>query len=207
MRTVELLIDEEQKDFGVEAISLVKFPAIEENFVYFNKDQKLTLAKVDEDKRKAVMTSPRDLALALATDKVQAVARNHPHAIVIGGDQLVSLENDVLGKPGTTENAIEQLLRMSGNPHDLITAIAVVHNGEISTHVDETRLWMRSLDRASAERYVLADQPLDCAGAYKIESLGIALFEKIESQDHTAITGLPLIAITRLLSEHGIAIP
>ena len=162
---------------------------------------------VDEDVRKAAMTSPRELALTLASDKARAVGQNYPDAIVIGGDQLVSFEGEVLGKPGTTENAVEQLLRMSGKPHDLITAIAILHKGEIRTHVDETRLWMRPLDRESAERYVLADHPVDCAGAYKIESLGIALFEKIESHDHTAITGLPLMAITRLLREQGITIP
>ena len=162
---------------------------------------------VDEGEWKAVVTSPRALALKLATKKAEAVAQSHLGSIVIGGDQLVSFESEVLGKPGTADNAVEQLLRLCGKPHDLITAVVVLHEGRLTTHVDETRLWMRAIDRESAERYVDVDRPLDCAGAYKIESLGIALFEKIESQDHTAITGLPLLAITRLLRERGIAVP
>jgi septum formation protein len=135
------------------------------------------------------------------------VASTQPDAVVIGGDQLVSFQNRILGKPLTQDKAIEQLLMLAGEPHDLITAVAVCHQGTCQTHIDETRLWMRPLDQKAMTRYVLMDQPLDCAGAYKIESLGIALFERIETQDHTAITGLPLLAITHMLNAVGIPIP
>jgi septum formation protein len=162
---------------------------------------------VDEDAFKSQNQSPRELAQRLAIDKAQAVARKHPEAVVIGGDQLVSFEGEILGKPQTEESAIEQLAKLAGHPHDLITAVAVCHQGACETHLDETRLWMRPLDREAIERYVLADRPLDCAGSYKIESLGITLFERIETQDHTAITGLPLLAITRLLNVAGIPVP
>ena len=162
---------------------------------------------VDEEASKSLGLSPRELAAKLAVQKAEAVAREHRDAIVIGGDQLVSFQGEILGKPVTRDKAVEQLVCLSGHRHDLITAVAVCHRGTVETHVDETRLWMRAIDRAAAERYVLADEPLDCAGAYKIESLGIALFERIESQDHTAITGLPLLAIAKFLNERGIAVP
>jgi septum formation protein len=162
---------------------------------------------VDEDAFKAQNFSPRELALRLAIEKARAVAQIHPDAVVIGGDQLVSFQDQILGKPRTEENAIEQLSKLAGHPHDLITAVAVCHQGACETHVDETRLWMRPLDREALERYVRTDRPLDCAGSYKIESLGIALFERIETQDHTAITGLPLLAITRLLCAFGMVVP
>lgn len=163
--------------------------------------------KVDEDAFKEKEHRPRELALTLAIEKAEAVARAHPEAVVIGGDQLVSFEGEILGKPGTPEKAARQLLRLRGRRHDLITAIAICHRGNRQTHVDETRLWMRAFDRETAERYVRSDEPSDCAGAYKIESLGIALFDRIESEDHTAITGLPLLAITRMLNASGIPVP
>ena len=162
---------------------------------------------VDEDAAKSLGLAPRELAERLAIRKAEAISCDHPDAIVIGGDQLVSFENEILGKPHTVENAIEQLLRLSGRPHDLITAVAVGHRGSTVTHIDQTRLWMRPIDREAARRYVLADDPLDCAGAYKIESLGIALFARIETEDHTAITGLPLLAVSRILNDLGIVIP
>jgi 7-methyl-GTP pyrophosphatase len=162
---------------------------------------------VNEESLKSVVQNPRELALRLAVEKAKAIARNHPRAVVIGGDQLVFFRGDVLGKPLTRENAVQQLMRLAGQQHALITAVAVCHRGHCQTHVDETRLWMRPIDRETAVRYVLSDQPLDCAGSYKIESLGISLFDRIETQDHTAITGLPLLAITKLLNSVGIAIP
>ena len=109
---------------------------------------------------------------------------------------------------GTLEfGAIDQLLHMSGRSHRLITAMTLCHAGQVWQHTDITTLHMRSLDRAAIERYVAADQPLDCAGAYKLEAQGIALFERIESADHSAITGLPLIALVSRLRELGVAIP
>lgn len=162
---------------------------------------------VDEDAFKKTLQSPRDLALRLAVEKAQAIAKDHPDAVVLGGDQLVSFQGEILGKPGTSERAVEQLLRLAGQEHTLITAVAACHQGTCLTHIDETRLTMRPIDRETAERYIAADRPLDCAGAYKIESLGIALFDRIETEDHTAITGLPLVTIARWLNTLGIPVP
>ena len=120
---------------------------------------------------------------------------------------MVALEGRIFGKPGTFEHALDQLAAMAGRTHDLITALAVWHEGRMYRHTDVTTLHMRVLDREAITRYVAADCPLDCAGSYKLEERGIILFERIETEDHTAITGLPLIALTTILSEVGYVIP
>ena len=150
---------------------------------------------------------PRERAESLAVAKAEAVASRFPGAVVIGGDQVASLDGAVLGKPGTAEVAREQLARLSGRSHRLFTAIALHVRGRMPVHVDITTLTMRPLDPGEIARYVEADSPLDCAGSYRIESLGIALFESIESADQTAIVGMPLIALARMLREAGFPVP
>lgn len=163
---------------------------------------------VDEDAFKSVGLSPRELAERLAIAKTEAVAAREPTAVVIGGDQVPAIGGGFLDKPETRERAIAQLERLGGRTHELITAIAVAEGGRVRhRHTDVTRLTMRSLSLAEIERYLDADQPWDCAGAYRIEARGIALFERIESDDHTAIQGLPMIALCSILRESGFALP
>jgi septum formation protein len=163
--------------------------------------------RVDEDSLKQPDLAPRVLAEMLAEAKAQSIADAFPNAVVIGSDQVACCEGMILGKPGTAERAIEQLLGMAGRTHELITAMVVVHRGTVQRHTDVTRLHMRRLTRDAIARYVAADCPLDCAGSYKLESRGIVLFEQIESADHSAITGLPLMALTSILRELSFAIP
>jgi septum formation protein len=162
---------------------------------------------VDEDAVKAEGLAPRALAERLAYEKAAAVAEERPHAIVIGGDQLVELDGRVLGKPGNRARALDQLTMLSGRTHTLITAIAVIAGPRIERHTDVTRLTMRPLDRGALSRYVDADRPIDCAGAYKLESRGIVLIERIESDDHSAVTGVPIMALVRILSALGVQLP
>ena len=164
---------------------------------------------VDEDPLKHQGLSPRELAERLAIAKADAVARLEPdpRSIVMGSDQLVAFEGRVLGKPGSVERAVEQLLSLAGRDHELITAMAVIQGTRVLQHTDVARLHMRPLSRDEIERYVLADQPIDCAGSYKLEARGIALFDQIISDDHSAITGLPLMALTTILRDLGVAIP
>lgn len=162
---------------------------------------------VDEWAFKARGLDPVALAEALARAKAGAVAVAEPVAVVIGGDQLVAFEGGVLGKPGTAEAAVGQLLAMAGREHQLVTAVAVADGGGVEVVTDVARLRLRPLTVDEAERYVAADRPLDCAGGYRIESLGIALFDRIESEDQTAIVGMPLIAVARLLRARGFAVP
>jgi septum formation protein len=163
--------------------------------------------QVDEEPYKNSGASPDSIASVLAIAKAESLAGLRPHAAIIGSDQVVDCDGEVIGKPGSIEAAIEQLERLSGREHRLITAVAVWCGYHTQLHVDSTLLVMRELSRSEIERYVERDQPLDCAGAYKIESLGITLFDAIESSDQTAIVGLPLIATTRMLRQLGRDLP
>lgn len=165
----------------------------------------------DEDALKDPRLAPQALAEFLAEAKAASIAEQQPQAVVIGSDQLAAVEVDgrwtILGKPGTAAKAVDQLALLSGRTHVLITAMVVARGPERWRHTDITRLTMRGLDRLAVERYVAADQPLDCAGAYKLECRGITLFDAIDSADASAITGLPLLTLTRILAGLGYAIP
>lgn len=162
--------------------------------------------RCDEEALKDPALPPRLLAQLLAREKALSV--HEADAFVLGSDQLVETDGEILGKPGSRERAVAQLVRLSGRVHRLVTAFALVTpDGAIDEHVDVHTLHMRSLSRVELERYVAADLPLDCAGSYKIERGGIALFERIEGDDFTAITGLPLIALSTRLRRHGFALP
>ena len=162
---------------------------------------------VDEIGLQGAGLPPVELARELARAKARAGAAACPGAVVIGSDQVCALDDEVLSKPGSAERAVDQLLRLQGRAHELLTAVCVCHPGGEEEFLDRTVLHMRALDRAALSRYVDADQPLDCAGAYKLEAGGIALFEQIESDDHSAVTGLPLMTLIAVLTRLGLAIP
>ncbi len=162
---------------------------------------------VDEDAVKRTLREPAAVVAELARQKAAAVAARRPDAIVIGSDQCACLDGTVLDKPGTVPVAQAQLARLSGRTHELHTAVAIVHPRGRVEFVDVTRLTLRTLSPAEIERYVTAEQPLDCAGSYKIEGLGITLFERIDGGDQTAIQGLPLIRLCAELRALGLVLP
>ncbi len=152
--------------------------------------------------------TPEDLVSRLAVAKAEAGGDGDPDTVVIGSDQVANLGGRPLGKPGTAATALDQLEAMAGREIVYSTAVAVHRAGhECLVHVDTSRVRLRRLERREIERYVAAEQPLDCAGALKLEGLGISLCEAIETRDPTALIGLPLIATAQLLRAHGIAIP
>lgn len=163
----------------------------------------------DEDTYKKDMSepaaTPESFAETLAYLKAESL--KSPDRVVIGGDQLVAHRGQILGKPHTREVAIEQLLSLQGSEHQLVTAMCVFDGERFSRHLDITRLTMKALTRSQVERYLDLDVPYDCAGSYKIEQHGMMLFEKIESDDFSAIQGLPLLALSRILNESGFSIP
>lgn len=162
----------------------------------------------DEEALKRAGEEPGVLALRLALAKAESLQAAAPDAFILGGDQLVDFEGEVLGKPHTAESAVRQLLRMQGKTHRLLTAFALLcPNGERVTHLDTHALTLRALREDEAQRYVALDRPLDCAGSYKIEAAGIALCERIVGEDFSAITGLPLMALARVLRERGFQLP
>jgi septum formation protein len=150
--------------------------------------------------------TPHDLALRLALEKAHAVAARHPTAWVIGSDQVADLAGQAIGKPGNHERAVQQLLQMSGQGVVFQTAVAVVHkaSGFAATDIAPVRVRFRKLSVAEIERYLRAEEPYDCAGSAKSEGLGIALLEAIESDDPTALIGLPLIRTCTLLRRAGL---
>jgi septum formation protein len=156
----------------------------------------------------------RDLVVRLARLKAQAVGEHHPEAWVIGSDQVALLANAsqhdlILGKPGTAAKCIEQLQACSGRVLDFVTAVAVVHRRQAALveFVDTTRVTYRTLDTPAIERYVARESPLDCAGGFKSEALGITLCESIESNDPTGLIGLPLIRLCAVLRDAGFDLP
>lgn len=152
--------------------------------------------------------APGDLARRLAGLKAAAIAATEPGAWVIGSDQVAAFDDRILGKPGDHATAITQLQAMSGREVRFLTAVALAcGDAEPMLHVDTTRVRFRSLSGGEIERYVAAEQPFDCAGSFKSEGLGIALFDAIDSQDPTALVGLPLIATAGLLRRAGFALP
>ena len=158
----------------------------------------------------ALPGEPADaMALRLARLKAEAVAVRQPGSIVIGSDQVAVRGQDILGKPGTVERCTEQLLQSSGREVVFLTAVHVVdgRNGRSDSHLDRTVVCFRTLTPDEIARYIAADHPLDCAGGFKAESLGIALFDRIESNDPTALTGLPMIWVSAALRRAGILVP
>lgn len=149
--------------------------------------------------------NPRETALRLARDKAVAVAVHFANAVVIGSDQTVDLNGATLGKPLTHEAALAQLQALQGRTAIFHSALAVVGPGA-AVQVDSvsTTVTFRTLSVAQLETYLRADLPYDCAGSAKIESLGIALIERVDSDDPTALIGLPLIRLTSMLAAAGI---
>ncbi len=152
--------------------------------------------------------APEALARRLALAKAWAVAGHHPQAAVIGSDQVADLDGEPLGKPGTHERAVEQLRRMRGRTLVFHTAVAVVcaSTGFEQLELAPVRVQFRPLADAEIEAYLRAEQPYDCAGSAKSEGLGIALLDAIDSDDPTALVGLPLIRTARLLRAAGVAL-
>ncbi len=158
------------------------------------------------DETPAPGEAPAALAHRLALAKANAVAARHPEAWVIGSDQVADLAGEPLGKPGTHERAVHQLERMRGQNVVFQTAVAVVHqaSGFAACDLAQVQVRFRHLDSAEIEAYLHAEQPYDCAGSAKSEGLGIALLEAIDSDDPTALIGLPLIRTCRLLRAAGL---
>ena len=160
--------------------------------------------EVDETPRSD--EAPASLAVRLALEKARAVAHNWPSAVVIGADQVADLDGQSLGKPGNHARATKQLRQMRGKTVVFQTAVAVVclDTGFEQGSLAAVRVKFRDLSDGEIENYLVAEQPYDCAGSAKSEGLGIALLESIDSDDPTALIGLPLIRTCTLLRAAGI---
>lgn len=151
--------------------------------------------------------TPAEAVMRLAHGKAAAVLARYPEAVVIGSDQLAVRGDEILGKPGTPDRAIEQLTRSAGRQVEFLTGVCLLSGaqpGEAEEHMDITRVVFRPLTPDEIRNYVEWDKPLDCAGGFRAEGLGIALFERIDSQDPTGLIGLPLIWLAQALRRLGL---
>ena len=162
---------------------------------------------IDEDQLKR--TGPKDLfdlTRYLAEKKASSLCAEYPEDVILGSDQLVEFEGERLDKPLSAANAEAQLKRMSGKSHKLITSLCIRLREKTLLFTDVTTIQFKVLNDAVIKHYVKLDNPIDCAGAYKIEKGGLALIEKINSQDPSAIQGLPLMSLINGLEQCGLNI-
>lgn len=172
-----------------------------------------TTARPDTDETSLAGEAPPQTAERLALAKARAVAAAHPDSLIIGSDQVAWAPTaegfEIFHKPGTAARAIAQLQRMRGNSIHFHTAVSLLNTQSGQHHLASvhTEARLRNLTDDEIERYVEREQPLDCAGAAKVESLGIALLEYVRDDDPTALIGLPLIALSKMLRAEGVALP
>lgn len=171
--------------------------------------QRFTVAAPDVDETPLPGETPVDLVVRLARAKAETVAHRHPKSIVIGSDQVALFGREIVGKPGNPERCVAQLKSFSGQRLSFHTAVHVIQSesGSNEGHLDVTTVHFRKLSDDEIERYVARERPVNCAGGFRAEALGISLFERIESQDPTALIGLPLIWLSAALRRAGLQLP
>ena len=153
--------------------------------------------------------SPAELASDLARKKAEAVSANARRALIIGADQLAVLDDQVLGKPGNHQRAVEQLMAASGKAVHFLTAVCILDPVSRTRfeHTDTTTVRFRDYDRRLAESYLRHDEPYDCAGSFKLEGAGFVLFKSVDTDDPTALIGLPMIWVADRLLQLGYLLP
>jgi len=152
--------------------------------------------------------TPEQIARRLAQSKARSVAADYPNALIIGSDQVAVIGDRIIGKPGNHEQAVDQLTRASGQTMKFYTAVCVLNSATSHMQLDVIpfSVKFRRLDKKTIENYLLREKPYDCAGSFKSEGLGIALFENMSGDDPTALIGLPLIRLIHMLEQEGMTI-
>ena len=168
-----------------------------------------TTAAPDIDETRLPDEAPADMVRRLTRLKAAAVAADHPRHLIIASDQCAECEGRILGKPGSHERAVEQLLGFSGRVVRFHTGLALLNSATSRLQLDVVpfAVHFRPLDRARVERYLRAERPYQCAGSFKSEGLGITLFRRLEGDDPNALVGLPLIRLVDFLAVEGIELP
>lgn len=153
--------------------------------------------------------SANELVLRLASEKAMTVAENNPYALIIGSDQVAVLDEKILSKPGNAETALQQLSACSGRSVTFLTGLCLLNSqsGRQQQLVEPFTVHFRELTQDQLERYIQIEQPFDCAGSFKMEGLGISLFERLEGDDPNSLIGLPLIQLVKLLNKEGVILP
>lgn len=164
-----------------------------------------TVAAPNIDEQRQPQESPQDLVTRLAEQKASAVAHQYPDALIIGSDQVAVLDQEILGKPGDHDNAVAQLTRASGKEVKFFTGLCLLNTktGNVQVAVVPYSVHFRTLTHEQIDRYLHFEKPYHCAGSFKSEGLGIVLFERLQGDDPSALIGLPLITLTRMLEKQG----
>lgn len=166
-------------------------------------------ANPETDETRLPDERPEDLVKRLAESKARAVSGQHPEALIIGSDQVACVDNQVLGKPGDRQKAIQQLLQTSGKTVTFFTGLCLYNSatGEAQVVCEPFKVHFRTLNDAQIARYLDKEQPFNCAGSFKSEGLGITLFRRLEGDDPNALIGLPLIRLVQMLEREGFELP
>ena len=162
---------------------------------------------IDENHRQG--ETAIELVKRLSLEKARALADNHPNHLIIGSDQVAVLDGRIIGKPHTHDKAHQQLMTASGASVSFLTGLTLLNSqtGRHQTDCIPFTVHMRTLRAEQVERYLLAEQPYDCAGSFKAEGLGVTLFQRTEGDDATSLVGLPLIRLVDMLLAEGVDIP
>jgi septum formation protein len=164
-------------------------------------------SEFDENYLKGNISDPYDLTRQLSIAKAKKVQKKFPNDIIIGSDQVCHFEGQNLGKTGSWEKSFEQLMQMNGKTHELFTSYAILYKDEVIIETNITKLKIKKLTEKQIKNYLSIDNPIDCAGSYKLELKGISLMDEILTDDETAIIGLPLLSLAKNLGEFGVSIP
>lgn len=168
----------------------------------------IKISGIDEDSYKTNKDIPlAEICQTIARAKVEKVAKSHPDALVLGGDQMAVLGSEIFNKSGTMEQAVQALMKLQGKTHYLFTALYMKYKGEPFSYLETNKMHMRKLTEAQIRKYVEKAKPLHCAGSYALERYGIALFEKIETNDQSAVIGFPLITLINQLTKWNVPLP
>lgn len=160
---------------------------------------------LDETTLKKLALKPYALTMELARAKAMVLQKEHSRSVIIATDQIISIGEKIFDKPENFERASEQLRELQGKVHDLVTSTTIIHPTEENiSFTNTTHLKMRTLQMREIVHYLKKDQPFDCAGSYRIEALGISLFETIKTNDFTSIIGLPLLQLSKCLRNYGL---
>jgi len=163
----------------------------------------------DVDEQHLDGESATELVTRLSAAKANTIAKNHPKALIIGSDQVALLDGKILGKPGNHENAVKQLENASGKAVTFYTGLCLINSATNNTQTicEIFKVYFRQLSSQQIENYLQKEQPYNCAGSFKSEAYGIALFDKLEGDDPNTLIGLPLIKLIQLLGNEGIILP
>lgn len=162
----------------------------------------------DIDETSLTDETPQALVTRLAQQKAEAIAKHHPHALIIGSDQVATLQGRIIGKPGDHDRAVDQLRHASGQKVTFYTGLCLYNSdsGHSQVICESFHVHFKTLDDQTIERYLNIEKPYNCAGSFKSEGLGIVLFERLEGDDPNALIGLPLIKLTEMMANEGLNI-